>query len=480
MLKKTTPSFITEIPIQADTHALKTLKKRFWAAKQQYNALLGEALKRLESMKKDQDYQQARELYKEKLTKNQAKKLFKQLAEKHQYREYDLYAYTKQWNKKSNSLSIGARISQKLAKRAFQAVEEYKTGKRGRPRFKGCRGINSIEDNSIDANLRLKNNAIYYLGLQLPLLYNPQDPIHYHGFNSPIKYIRLVKRTFNTKTRYFAQLISQGKPWQKSKNLVQQNTVGLDIGTQTIAIVSPDQKRASIRVFADELQEQKAQRKKLQQKLSRQLRTANPTCYKEDLWQKKDKYWKRKKGPSIKGLKLKNRPKALQKTIAKLADTARKQAAFRKAQHGKLINQILNLGNHIKTEKLSYKAFQALYGSSVGLRAPGMFVELLKRKAENAGGKVEEIDTYKTKLSQTCHCGAVNKKLRGQRWHICDCGVTAQRDLYSAYLAGFVENNLLIANQAQKAWQGMDIALRTAMSNIKHSSSGPLPPSLGL
>ena len=60
------------------------------------------------------------------------------------------------------------------------------------------------------------------------------------------------------------------------------------------------------------------------------------------------------------------------------------------------------------------------------------------------------------------------------------CGVEAQRDLYSAYLACFVKKDRLIADQAQKAWSVMDIALRTAMSELKQSSSGPLPTSLGL
>jgi len=44
----------------------------------------------------------------------------------------------------------------------------------------------------------------------------------------------------------------------------------------------------------------------------------------------------------------------------------------------------------------------------------------------------------------------------------------------------FVKKDRLIADQAQKAWSGMDIALPTAMSELKQSSSGPLPTSLGL
>lgn len=45
----------------------------------------------------------------------------------------------------------------------------------------------------------------------------------------------------------------------------------------------------------------------------------------------------------------------------------------------------LRTGDIIKLEKLSYRAFQKLFGKSVGNRAPGMFVSHLVNKAERAG-----------------------------------------------------------------------------------------------
>ena len=480
MPKSITPSFITEIPLKIGSHEQAILKKRFWAAKQQYNALLGEAIKRLHLMREDPLYQKASDLYKEKESKAEAKALFKKLAEKYGYREYDLYACCKQWNKRKAPLSIGARISQQIAKRAFSATEEYKKGKRGKPRFKGRRGLSSIEDNSIDSNLRLKEDTIHYLGLKLSLLVDPNDPIHLHGLSSRTKYVRIVKRNFNGRIRYFAQLIGEGKPYIKPKNIAQKGEVGLDIGPQTIAIVSRQKKYAKLCVFADELKPQKKKRKKIQRKIARRLRLGNPEAYQENRWLKKDKHWQRKQGKSIKGKRATHRSKSLQKSFDQLADIARRQASHRKAQHGRLANEILQKGNHIKTEKLSYKAFQKLYGSSVGLRAPGMFIEKLRRKAENAGGKLEDINTYRTKLSQVCHCGRQEKKTRGKRWQKCPCGVVAQRDLFSAYLACFVEKDTLMVDQAQKAWSGMDIVLRTTMSELKRSTRGSVPSSLGL
>jgi len=479
MKKSTTPTFITEIPLKTSSLERSVLQKRFWAAKQQYNALLGEALKRLTKLRKDKRYKEAIALYKSE-KKSEAKAIFKQLNEDYAYSEYSLYAYTKRWNKKRNFLSIGARISQQLAKRAFQATEEYRIGKRGKPRFKGYRGLSSIEDNSVDANLRLRENTLYYLGLELPLKINLRDPIHYHGIHSKKKYVRIVKRNFNSRIRYFAQLACEGTPWVKSTNPSPNHIVGLDIGPQTLAIVSPTKNHAQLQVLADEIKPLKLLKKQIQRKINRKLRANNPSSFQKDQWEKKDKHWQRKKGKSIKNVKCTMRSKSLLKQQAKLADIARKEAAFRKTKHNQLVNHILRIGNEIKTEKISYKAFQKLYGSSVGLRAPGMFVERLKRKAENAGGKVEEINTWKTRLSQTCHCGTVKKKKLSERWHECNCGVKAQRDLYSAYLASFVEKDKLIADQAQKAWSGMDIALCMAMEKVKQSISGHQPASLGL
>ena len=51
-----------------------------------------------------------------------------------------------------------------------------------------------------------------------------------------------------------------------------------------------------------------------------------------------------------------------------LAKLYRKQAAHRKSLHGRQVNRILALGNVIKMEGLSYRAFQKMFGKSVGFR----------------------------------------------------------------------------------------------------------------
>src|SRR5690348_1306189 len=167
--------------------------------------------------------------------------------------------------------------------------------------------------------------------------------------------------------------------------------------------------------------------RRLQRKLDRQRRANNPQNYDEKGRIKKHGKrrltWKQSKGYLA--------------TKRRIAARERKLAAHRKSLHGRLVHQIIQRGNTIRTEKLSYKAWQKQYGKSVGHNAPGMFLEQLRRTVASTGGILSEFPTRSTKLSQYCHgCGRYLKKPLSERWHSCPCGVgPVQRDLYSAWLA---------------------------------------------
>ena len=89
------------------------------------------------------------------------------------------------------------------------------------------------------------------------------------------------------------------------------------------------------------------------------------------------------------------------------------------------------MGNNLRVEKN--------FGKSSGNRAPGMFVTGVIRKAESAGGAVWDIPCQTLKVFQRCKSGKLKKKELTERWHICKCGATAQRDLFSAFLARCAE-----------------------------------------
>jgi hypothetical protein len=104
--------------------------------------------------------------------------------------------------------------------------------------------------------------------------------------------------------------------------------------------------------------------------MDRQRRAANPEHYDErgrieKRAGTKQQIWKQSKN--------------YQETRQRKATRERKLAAHRKSLHGRNVHEVVAVGNTILLEKLSYSAWQKRFGKSVGLRAPGMFVALLRR-----------------------------------------------------------------------------------------------------
>jgi hypothetical protein len=143
----------------------------------------------------------------------------------------------------------------------------------------------------------------------------------------------------------------------------------------------------------------------------------------------------------------------------------RKLAARRKSLHGKLVNELMRVGTQLQIEKTSFRGWQKLYGKSVALRAPGMFVAHLKRTVAKTGGSLREVVTPTTKLSQYCHgCQTYVKKPLSQRWHQCSCGIgPVQRDLYSAFLLAYLPATDTTPSIAQEDWEGAEPRLLAAM-----------------
>src|SRR5215469_105996 len=149
-------------------------------------------------------------------------------------------------------------------------------------------------------------------------------------------------------------------------------------------------------------------------------------------------------------------------TRRRKATRERRLAAHRKSLHGRLVHEIVAVGQTIITEQVSYRAWQKRFGKSVGLRAPGMFLELLRRTVASTGGTLVEVPTRTTKLSQFCHgCAEHVPKPLWQRWHQCPCGIgPIQRDLYSAFLAAYLDPADLLPSCAQQryaaGWEGRE------------------------
>jgi transposase len=480
MGKSTTPSFILELGLKTNAHESAALNKRFDAARQLYNTCLGEAKRRLSNLRQSKEFQYTRRMPRTINGKpnKERTEAFKKLNSTFGFSEYDLHAYATKIRNSWIGNHLDSTTTQKLATRAFKAIQRIAFGAAKRVRFKSKNQLKSVEGKTNKTGIRYneKKGYVEWNSLHLKCIIDVNDEVVVHGLSCRVKYCRIIKRIFNGKAQFFVQLILEGKPFIKEKNKSSDNTVGLDIGPSTIAVVNDEQ--ATVERFCDELKDKQKETRRLQRKLDRQRRANNPQNYNPD-------------GTIKKGKKTNNDSKRYLKTKTKLAELQRKLAAHRKSLHGNLANRILKLGKHIKTEKLSYRAFQKNYGKSVKDKAPSMFVEILRRKAENAGGFVYEFPTKETKLSQYCHkCGKYIKKDLSQRVHTC-CNLNIQRDIYSAFLAGsVVENNnpltpfskgeLDTAN-VNKRWRSMETILQRAVSDVVQVANGRhLPSSFGL
>ncbi len=490
MKKSKTPTFLLELPLRVDAGQAKRLRAHFEAGRCLLNALLGEAMKRLRAMRADPAWQEARAL--PQVKKQERKEAFSRLRQAYGFSEYALHDFAKDANCSWIADHIDSVMAQTLATRAYHAANRVCLGEAKNVRFKSKgRGLDSVENKWNQSGMRfvLDPNAgeggfLLWNQEVLPARIDWHDAVVRHGLRHPIKYARLVRRKASSPKaqgadsegyRYYVQLILEGKPYQKPKHTVGTGVVGLDVGPSTVAIV-PQHEEAQLVPFCEELQPDARAKRRLQRKLDRQRRANNPENYDE-----KGRIQKHAKGK--RRLTWKN-SKGYLATRRRLAAKERKLAAHRKSLHGRLVHQIVRRGNTIRTEKLSYKAWQKQYGKSVGRNAPGMFLEQLRRTVASTGGILSEFPTQSTKLSQYCHgCRTYVKKPLSERWHSCPCGIgPVQRDLYSAWLAAHLEYPNVIPSIAQDSWEGAELRLRAAVEVlVQRAKEGQaLPRSVGI
>jgi transposase len=484
--REKTPTFLLELPLWTDEGQAKRIRGHLEAGRQLYNAILSEGNRRLKQMRASQAWQEARAIPRSQNAQRRA--AFTALRTQYGFSDYALQAVAITLRVDWIADHLDAPLAQKLGTRAYQALNRVCLGTARRVRFKSKgRGLSSLENKRNDTGLRFvlqqpeegKRGFLRWKDDLIEARLDWDDPVVAHALRHRVKYARIIQRKASSPQaegadshgfRYCVQLALEGVPHHKPKHPVGTSTVGLDLGPSTVAIV-PREGQASLAVFCEPLDDAAKPIRRLQRKMDRQRRAANPDNYDE-------------KGRIKRGAPLHWKSStSYQKTRARKATTERKVAAHRKSLHGKMAHAIVALGTTIQMEKISYKAWQKTFGKSIGKRAPGMFVAHLRRTVASTGGTLLEFSTQKTKFSQFCHgCGTCKKKALRQRVHVCSCGIgPVQRDLYSAFLAAFLEPNMLSRPRGpghaesggpggrywKHAWDGVETRLQAAHDVVK-------------
>jgi hypothetical protein len=391
MKRAKTPTFLLELPLRLDWSQESQVRAGLEAARCLSNALLSEANKRLHCMRHDPAWAVACALPRSK--KQERAQAFSALRKKYHFSEYHLHEYAKAARISWIADHIDSTMAQTLATRAYQAANRVCVGKAKRVRFRSKgRGIDSVEGKRNDVGLRfvLDPNAgdggfLLWNQQVIPAIIDWRDPVVQHGMRHKIKYVRLVRRKASSPqaqgadhegNRYSVQLVLEGHAFVKPKHEeVGKDTLGLDIGPSTLAIV-PRQGNADLVTFCEELTPTSRNKRRLQRKMDRSRRATNPDNYDEKGRVKKHGktrlHWKESKRYQV--------------TRRQHAKTERRLAAHRKSLHGHLAHRIVQMGTTITIEKTSFKGWQKQYGRSIGFRAPGLFVAHLTRIVAKTGG----------------------------------------------------------------------------------------------
>lgn len=447
MARKTKPTYTIEFPLHIPTWQQYHLEKKLKIARAVYNSCLGEALKRHKAVKSDKEYRQFLKEPKSKERDNQLSDI--QL--KYGFSEYGIHSFVKSVQKKFKE-HIGSFEAQKLATRAFDAVEKLHFGKSKKVHFKhntddisvenksNKTGLRFVEGNILWGNKPTKKNPKPKNGLSMPISPRPNDEYAHLALMDKTKYVRLLKREVRGKVRYFVQLIQEGYPPTKRNRKISNDEtkrVGIDIGTSTIAICSEDE--VQLKELAPECRTNEKELRRIQRRMDRSKRSTNPHNFNEN-------------GTLKKGKLIWTYSKKYEKLRKERKELYRKIAVQRKMSHEKMANEILSLGFDVRVETMRFQSLQKRaknttrnkkngkfnckkrFGKSIANRAPAMVLTIIDRKLGYQGRSLKKIDTHATKASQFNHItGEYSKKQLSERWNDFE-GLLIQRDLYSAFL----------------------------------------------
>lgn len=443
---------VLTLPLQTEIWQEHIIEKRFAIMEHLKNQLIAKELRRLKNLERTKEY---RNLIDEinNTPKEKRKALFskrRKLLKDSGFSEYDFkddIAGKNSLMQKHFIEHIATQIAHKLASDVWRSFDKFLFGNGRFIHFSKRGSLRSVASQKNGNGMTYKNGYFIWSGGQSKnkiilkiKVTPPKNDYEKEMLSKKIKYLRIVKKWVKTRYKYYLQFALEGKTVKKDR-IVNKGNVGIDIGTQTVAISSADS--VKLLELADKIDKNHTKKKILQRKMDRSRRYTNPQNYNEDGTIKKPP-----KGQRFSWYKSK---KYIQ-LAGKVRELERKNADIRKYQHTCLANWILSLGDTVYVEQMNFSGLQRRaketkidkngkyakkkrYGKSLANKAPSMFLTILESKLNQYGGQLNKINTYEFKASQYDHTDdTFTKHNRSERWHILSNGDKNQRDLYSAFL----------------------------------------------
>jgi len=435
------------------------INKRFYALYKIHNIIVKRAIKLMTRLEHNQTYKALLNEY-NKLRKEDNKRRKELAHEMNEIRkeiglsEYGLQSYAKVAGKKVAKLLSSQQV-QKEATRVYKGVEKILFSNGKKLHYRKWKEIATIsgKNNTNGVKFNKETLCIDWLGLKINCKISKKEKTRqyiYNALKDDISYCEIKREMFNNGYHYYVIVYLKGDSPNKLKN-VNSATMGIDLGTSTIACVSDNY--LVLKELAPKAKEYNTQINKLLQKMDRSRRLANANKYHEDGTinkSNKDKWIY---------------TNTYQKNANKLATLYRKKAAYIKQSHEILCNELTKQASTFIVETMNFKGLQKRskdneistkasvikqrdgstktiykyqrkkrFGRSLNNRAPAMLITILERKCKLSGGYVLKVNTNTYRASQYNHLSDtyVKTSLKERNKHIGDYEV--QRDLYSAFL----------------------------------------------
>ena len=499
-MRKQTPSFVVKVKLHLQDNVKNHLNKSFHIADSAYNETLSFGLKRFSAMKKNERYQELLERRREavkvqenikKKIKEETKKEIKQkLKEEANQKKAELkeidenlgeirlnYGLTKNqlslWilerRKQTKAYQhLNTAELQVIAENAYQTLSQvifYKT-KSEKLKFRSKYSLEHSFRNKVNnTGTRLveskKSNVAYRLYIHKKSTFIDIPVRAFTEYQQvqllradKIKYVQIISKTIRGKQVFYLHIVCQGIPVSKIQK--GEGVTGIDPGISTVAYVSKDSCG-----LVDLVPNDFVRKERLIQNLSRKIERSrivnNPEAYNEN--------GTRKKNVRLNPLSKRAKHLAIRRQTA-----YRKLTENRRKIQGELVNHIVSQSSVIKIEDLDVKSLQKRkretrinpktgrpfskkrYGKAIFKAAPGHFRTLLLQRANSTGCKVDIISPKKTKPSQYNHItGEFEKKeLKTRIYNLTDEITDVQRDLYSAFLIAYIENDKYLTEQLEE------------------------------
>ena len=459
-MRAQTSSYVVSVKLKLTESIEHRLEKSFHIAASAYNEALNFGLRRFEAMKQNSRYQELLELRRSnKACKEYDQALF-ELRKSYDLTEFGLSNRLGRQRKKLNSpyRQLNSGELQVIAGQVYKTLEKvlFYQVKPSSVRFRSKYDLNVSYRNRVNTTgtrLVPSDRKGYAYRLHIHKMSTFID-IPVKAFNNyqqmsllrseKIKYVQIIRKTIRGKKVYILQIVCQGSPLSKATK--GEGMLGIDPGISTIAYASKENV-ALIDLVPNDINRKERLMRYLDRKIERSRRVNNPDCYSAD-------------GTIKKGVKFKQPSNRQMRLQVRRLKAYRSLSEERKKLQGQLVNHLLSQASIIKMEDLDVKGLQRRsrelrinpktnrpfskkrFGKSVFRAAPSAFRRALQTKAHQLGIDVEIISPRDLKPSQYNHLTQTfeKKTLSTRMYDLSDEWTGVQRDLYSAFLVGHIEN----------------------------------------